>query len=208
MLGNLGSSNLKSRSQKISALTTRNGSSPSKGSALAIPPAVSSACVSGEYARCTPKRAPSLSADSIKLPRCAWLMTISLNPAAARFSRIHTMSGLPPAGSKALGRASLNGRIRSPRPAARIIAFTFAISKAVTHLHCPPFQLTQQLQQRRKIGVALAGSTQVLHHQRQILEVSIFAVTVIQAGEDAQHLQMPLHSHPLEIAVELRKIGL
>ncbi len=50
-------------------------------------------------------------------------MTISRKPAAARRSRCQTISGLPPATSSGLGVWSVSGRMRSPRPAARIIAF-------------------------------------------------------------------------------------
>jgi hypothetical protein len=44
-------------------------------------------------------------------------------PTAAKASMCHCNKGLPPAGNKGLGQWSVKGRMRSPRPAANIIAF-------------------------------------------------------------------------------------
>jgi hypothetical protein len=52
-------------------------------------------------------------------------MTMSVQPARASASICQTMSALPPASSSGFGVASVSGRIRSPRPAARIIAPIF-----------------------------------------------------------------------------------
>ena len=46
-----------------------------------------------------------------------------LDARAASRSICHTISGLPPTSSSGLGHVSVNGRMRSPRPAAKIIAF-------------------------------------------------------------------------------------
>jgi hypothetical protein len=67
--------------------------------------------------------APSPRQSSICWPRWAWLMTSSVKPAALRRSICQTMRGLPPATSRGLGVWSVRGRMRSPRPAARIMAF-------------------------------------------------------------------------------------
>ena len=50
------------------------------------------------------------------------LITSSRMPAAASFSIWCWMRGLPPTHSSGLGQASVRGRMRSPRPAARIMA--------------------------------------------------------------------------------------
>src|SRR5690606_37813041 len=42
----------------------------------------------------------------------------------ASFSRCQAISGLPPASSRGLGVVSVSGRMRSPRPAAKMSAFT------------------------------------------------------------------------------------
>ena len=49
-------------------------------------------------------------------------MTIVVNPATASRSICHSISALPPTFNNGFGHVSVNGRIRSPRPAAKIIA--------------------------------------------------------------------------------------
>jgi hypothetical protein len=58
----------------------------------------------------------------------AWLITIRSHPARCSFSTCHCSSGLPPTSSRTFGSRSLSGRMRSPRPAASIIA---RISKTI-----------------------------------------------------------------------------
>ena len=58
----------------------------------------------------------------IRSARYETLMTISSKPAATIRSICQTISGLPPTDSSGFGQVSVSGRIRSPRPAARIIA--------------------------------------------------------------------------------------
>ena len=67
--------------------------------------------------------APLPSAASIFAPSQAWLITISVKPAALRRRRCQPISGSPPAWSRGLGQVSVSGRMRSPRPAANIMAF-------------------------------------------------------------------------------------
>src|SRR5688572_12491728 len=116
--------------------------------------------------------------STMRSPRCDTLMTASRNPAAASRSRCQPMSGLPPASTSAFGIVSVSGRSRSPRPAARSIAFT-----------------------RARPAVWRAGRA------RRVLQVFRLAVAVIDAREDAQHLEVALQSHPLQRAPELAEIG-
>src|SRR5450759_2913096 len=177
---------------------------------------------------CAPNWLPSPSAFSICAPRWAWLITSSHMPACTRFSMCQTISGLPPASSNGLGVWSVSGRMRSPRPAARIMAIMVL---RLSRLPFPPrggeswiggdaqhrskcvalssdmrFQRVEQIQQRLKVDVPCASSAQICHDQRQVLQVAFLAVAVIQAREDAQYLEMALHGHPFIIAVENGKI--
>src|SRR5450759_2174470 len=63
-------------------------------------------------------------------------------------------------------------------------------------------QYIEQIQQRLEVDVACASGAQIRHHQRQIFQVAVLAVAVIQARENAQYLEMTLHTHPFVIAVE------
>ncbi|MCW0416178.1 hypothetical protein NB689_001932 [Xanthomonas sacchari] len=51
------------------------------------------------------------------------LITTSRTPSAASLRRCQTISGVPPTASSGLGVCAVNGRMRSPRPAAKISAF-------------------------------------------------------------------------------------
>lgn len=44
---------------------------------------------------------------------------------------------------------------------------------------------------------------QVFPGQRQIHEIAVLAVADAEAGEDAQHLQMPLHGNPGKVIAHL-----
>src|SRR6478736_3159918 len=128
-------------------------------------------------------------------------MTMSPNPAATRRSICQTMSGLPPTSSKGLGRASESGRIRSPRPAARIMLR--AISRAAASERVPDrgrtrLELVEQSQQSSEFAIARAGSAQVTHHARHARQISVLAIAVEQARENAQHFELSLHAHPFE----------
>ena len=50
-------------------------------------------------------------------------MTTSFIPAIANRSKCQTIKGLDPISNKGLGVSSVSGRIRSPLPAAKIMAF-------------------------------------------------------------------------------------
>ena len=70
----------------------------------------------------------------------------------------------------------------------------------------PAFQLIEQLNERLQFKVALAGTPQVGHHARHVLKVGILAVAITKAGEDAEHLDLALRTHPFVIAVEVVEI--
>ena len=69
-----------------------------------------------------PQRLPSPRATGNWSSSQAVLMTTSFTPAVAKAKRCHSIRGLPCTGSKGLGVVSVRGRMRSPRPAARIRA--------------------------------------------------------------------------------------
>src|SRR4051794_29409148 len=135
----------------------------------------------------------------MRSPRCETLTTASRQPAAARRSRCQTMSGLPPASTSAFGTVSVSGRSRSPRPAASNMAF---IRAAV-----PSLQRVEQPRERRELAVSADHGTGVAEEARRVGEILGLAVAVVQAREDAHHLEVTLQSHPLERAPELAEIG-
>src|SRR5574343_1979931 len=144
---------------------------------------------------------PSPSAASICPPRWAWLITTSRKPAAASRSRCQTISGLPPATSSGLGVWSVSGRMRSPRPAARIMAF-IGLLVAVADLLGIAFQPVEQVLQRVQLDVAGGSLAGVVDEARQVLAVFVLAVAVFQAAEDAEHLEVTLQAHQFVLAPE------
>ena len=117
-------------------------------------------------------RAPSPSAATSCRRRCAALITMSVQPARASASICQTMSGLPPASSSGFGVASVSGRIRSPRPAARIIAPSFIARKRVADGDArAALELVEQREQRMQRAVARAGAAQIGHHARHVVEI-------------------------------------
>ena len=142
---------------------------------------------------------------SICPPRCETLMTISAMPARASAWIIHTMSGLPPAGSSGLGVMSVRGRIRSPRPAARIIAFMS--SERVSRARRALLECVEEPHEGSQLGIAPADRARVFKEARRVVEIAGFAVAVMDARENAEHLEVPLQAHPFEIAVKRAKIG-
>src|SRR3954464_905722 len=100
-------------------------------------------------------------------------MTSSPMPARARRSIVQAITGLPRTESRGLGRVSVSGRRRSPRPAARTIAFMqlpFAgSSKRVPRLALLVRELAEQIRERRELGVARTSAPEIAHHQRLVL---------------------------------------
>lgn len=56
--------------------------------------------------------------------------------------------------------------------------------------------------------VTLGGTARVIHHQRQVGQIRVFAVPVIEAGENAEHFQVALQAHEFEIAIKRSMSGL
>src|ERR1700730_10082322 len=108
--------------------------------------------------------------------------------------------------STGFGVVSVNGRILSPRPAARIIA-----TRAVMHSrdsscaeHClrsEKCRVDALRQEFRKLGsfrVSRRGGPRVVEDPRQILEIAGLAVAIIEARKNAEYLDVPLQSHEVE----------
>src|SRR5512146_1229206 len=185
-----------------SELTISAMPGPSSGRAVAMPPATSSGSASREYRIEQPNAEPSPRRSTIISARCATFTIRSVKPAATRRSICQTMSGLPPTSSSGLGTLSESGRIRSPRPAARIIAFMPSPSERVASNRAPVLEDVEELQERRELAVARARRAKIAHHARHVGEIGALAVAVPEPREDAQHLDLPLHAHPFEIAPE------
>src|SRR5947208_70388 len=108
------------------------------------------------------------------------------------------MRGLPPTSSNGFGVASVSGRMRSPRPAARIIAFTL---KGISHARHALFDHVEKADETAKLGIAFRHGSRVCEEAGRVVEIAGLAVTVVNAREDAEHLEMALQAHPLERAI-------
>src|SRR5450830_402383 len=108
-------------------------------------------------------------------------MTMSVMPARTRFRICQTISGRPRTFNSGFGQVSVSGRIRSPRPAAKIMAFMrVAASEGVADLRRFVFQLFDQSDQRYQGGIAACRLHGVFHDQRHVLQVSILAVAMVK----------------------------
>jgi hypothetical protein len=87
--------------------------------------------------------------------------------------------------------------MRSPLPAARIIAFMHALRPATRN----------QLTQLRQFGTATDHFIYIGEETRHVAQVARFAVAVADAGEDADHLQVALHAHQVAGALEVFEVG-
>src|SRR5205809_2695607 len=134
-------------------------------------------------------------------------MTISRTPERASASIDQTIRGLPRTSNSTLGIASVRGLMRSPRPAARIMAFIVRKSERVASALFLPFELLEQAPEPGKLAIALARAPQVAHHERLVLQIAVLAVPKGKAREDPQHLELSLGSHPLEIPIEIGEIA-
>src|SRR3569832_301992 len=119
------------------------------------------ASLSREYSMRTPYRAPSPKLASICSPRWPVFTTTSFRPARASRSKRCSMSVVPPTRSKGFGVTSVSGRMRSPRPAARIIAFTRLLPR---HSYAFSLLLAQHLGLHR-----LARRPPVINHLADLL---------------------------------------
>src|SRR5690606_4935783 len=152
-----------------------------------------------------PSAEPSPKAASIRSPSQAWLMTMSRMPAATRASTWRASSERPPTWSSGLGTESVSGRMRSPRPAARIIA-RGAVSEGVAVTGLLPLDPVDQAREAGERVVAGQRPSQVAQHARHVVEVAVLAVTMRQPREDAQHLELALDAHPFVVAIEIAEV--
>src|SRR5213592_100855 len=133
-------------------------------------------------------------------------MTISRTPERASASIDQTIRGLPRTSRSTLGIASVRGLMRSPRPAARIMAFIVRKSERVASALFLPFELLEQAPEPGKLAITLARAPQVAHHKRLVFQITVLTVPRGKARENPQHLELPLGSHPFEIPIEIREI--
>src|SRR5512135_2987877 len=197
----------------MSPETISAGPGRSSGSAVATPPADSSGSLSADQRMRTPSAVPSPSAATNRSPRCATLMTISVNPARASASICQLISGLPPARSRGLGVSSVSGRMRSPRPAARIIALVIGsaagtvVSGRVHEGWRAAFEQVEDAREGVEFAVPCAGAPQVAQDPRHVAHVAMLAVAVRKAREDPEDLELALHAHPFVVSPERREPG-
>src|SRR6266850_353693 len=128
-------------------------------------------------------------------------------PERASASINRTTRGLPRTSRSTLGIASVRGLMRSPRPAARIMAFIWSKSEGVADALFLRLELLQQAPERAKLAIPTARAPQVAHHERLVFQIAVLAVPKGKTREYSQHLELPLDPHPLEIPVEIREIA-
>src|SRR6266513_2980299 len=128
-------------------------------------------------------------------------------PERASASINRTIRALPRTSRSTLGIASVRGRMRSPRPAERIMALIVRKSERMANAPFLRLELLEQTSERGKLAIALARTPQVAHHERLVLQIAVLAVPKRKAREDPQHLELPLGTHPLEIPVEISEIA-
>src|SRR5262245_51328688 len=111
------------------------------------------------------------------------------------------MRRFPPALSSGLAVSSESGRMRSPRPAAKIKAFIVR-SERVPDARRDTFERVEQAREGQERGVALGHVAYVAHEARRVGKILRLAVPVLDARENAEHFQVALQAHPLEGAIE------
>src|SRR5213080_2030585 len=79
-------------------------------------------------------------------------------------------------------------------------------SEAVADDAVSLLQLVEQLEKRPERSVATAGSAQISHDAWHRGEIHALAVAMVQAREDAEHLELPLHAHPFEVPPEIAEV--
>src|SRR5207249_4651074 len=79
-------------------------------------------------------------------------------------------------------------------------------SKGVPDRRRSRLDLVEKSRQRKELAIAAASSAKIRHDPRHVGEITIFAVSMVKPGEDAQDLQLSLHAHPLEISPERGKV--
>lgn len=86
------------------------------------------------------------------------------------------MSGLSAAGNNGLGQWSVSGRMRSPLPAASIIARISCALEGVTDLQVAWRQALENRNEGAQLGITPGGAVGVIEESRQILQVMCFAI--------------------------------
>src|SRR6266568_11600 len=117
-------------------------------------------------------------------------MTISRTPERASASIDQTIRGLARTSRSTLGIASVRGLMRSPRPAARIMAFIVQNSERVANALFLPLELLEQAPEPGKLAITLARAPQVAHHKRLVFQITVLAVPKGKARENPQHLEL------------------
>src|SRR5690606_41495333 len=123
-------------------------------------------------------------------------------PAAASDAMWCSINGRPATGSSGLGVRSVSGRMRSPRPAARIIA-----RMASVRLQPRQHRALHQLLQRRQLRVRSRGLDDVAQGARHVAEIAALPVAMPEPGEDTAGLEVALDANTVEL-VTLWTIGL
>src|SRR5689334_14953619 len=155
----------------------------------------------------TPYRDPSPNPCSTRSARWETFTTRSVNPERARRSMRCAIRGRPAAVISGFGTRSVSGRMRSPRPAASIIAFTLVAARSSACDGRLTFvEVIKNTQQRRKFRVTRGNGARIGDETGRILEIATFAVAIVNAREDAEYLQVTLQTHPLEILIEASEI--
>src|SRR5690349_18296200 len=155
----------------------------------------------------TPYRDPSPNPCSTRSARWETFTTRSVNPERARRSIRCAIRGRPAAVISGFGTRSVSGRMRSPRPAASIIAFTLVAARSsACDGRLTLVEVIENTQQRRKLRVTRGDGARIGDETGGILEIATLAVAVVDAREDAENLQVSLQAHPLEIMIEAAEI--
>src|SRR5690606_39466695 len=105
-----------------------------------------------------------------------------------------------------------------PRPAARFIARIVALPAsegvaggtrraAGSAVAGTLLDVLHQPRKRVELAIAARGPQRVAEHARHVGDIAVLAVAVTQTGKDAEHLQVALQPHPLEVPVERGEVS-
>src|SRR6478672_1655483 len=125
-------------------------------------------------------------------------MTTSAMPSATSFSRCHSTRRLPPTRSRGLGVVSVSGRMRSPRPAAKISAFMRGTSFAHDRIeprHGGLHGVFDEALQAAEFRMARQHVVEVAEEARDVGEVFRLGIAMVEPREDADDLEVALHAN-------------
>src|SRR5262245_11047583 len=120
------------------------------------------------------------------------------------------MSGLPPTASSGFAVLSVSGRIRSPRPAARIIARRRTLMcrsdgpRGRELLERGLASLIDQLREWAELRIVATDEANISKRARDVVQIAGLPVPMPQTRKNPDRLQMSLHAHEVEPAQELR----